>query len=109
NVQNCPMGIGPQGAALDSQNGNLYVANYPNSVSVISGTTNQVIATIGVGADPLTVAFDSQNGNLYVTNYESNSVTVINGTTNQVIDSIAIFANSEGSLKGFAFLNGLAF
>jgi YVTN family beta-propeller protein len=45
-----------------------------NTVSVINGATNKVIATIPVGAIPTpAVAFDL-NGELYVANAKSNSV-----------------------------------
>jgi YVTN family beta-propeller protein len=73
-----PVGIGPNGIAFDSANGNLYVTNSEdNTVSVISGQTNAVIGTIPVGKDPTGIAFDSANANLYVTNSEDNTVSVI--------------------------------
>ena len=84
-------GINPVGVTFDSSNGYVYVANdRSNSVSVINGTTNTVIDTIGVGSGPYAVAFDSSNGYVYVTNKGSNSVSVINGATNKVIDTIAV-------------------
>ncbi|MGC8630797.1 MAG: YncE family protein, partial [Thermoplasmata archaeon] len=53
----------------DSSNGYVYVTNSnSNSVSVINGATNKVIANITVGLAPRGAAFDSSNGYVYVTN-----------------------------------------
>jgi len=76
----------------DPDNGDIYVANHlDNNVSVISGSTNKVIGTIGLGANsgPQGVTYDSENGYLYVSDYGtgSNNVTVISGTTNKVVVS----------------------
>jgi YVTN family beta-propeller protein len=91
-------GIFPFGAAFDSANGYIYVTN-PNSknVSVISGSTNKVIACIGVGSEPYGAAFDSANGYIYVTNANSNNVSVINGATNKVIASIGVGSSPYGA------------
>ncbi|MFG1556163.1 MAG: YncE family protein [Thermoplasmataceae archaeon] len=84
-------GNGPNQAAFDSSNGYVYVTNFnTNSVSVINGATNTVIANISVGVFPLGVAFDSSNGYVYVTNFNTNSVSVINGATNTVIANISV-------------------
>jgi len=74
-VGNCPVG-----AAYDSGNGYVYVANrYSNNVSAINGTT--VVATIPVANYPAGVGYDSGNGYVYVTSTGSNTVSVISGTT----------------------------
>jgi YVTN family beta-propeller protein len=102
-VVGSPISVGntPAEIAFDPANGNLYVTNFvDNTVSVISGSTNQVIATIPVGVQPLGVAFDSANGNLYVTNYSHDlrgTVSVISGKTNTVIGNpIPVGSGPEG-------------
>jgi YVTN family beta-propeller protein len=59
----------------------VYVANaISNSVSVISGKTHTVTATITVGSTPAAVAVNPATGTVYVTNAVSNTVSVISGT-----------------------------
>jgi YVTN family beta-propeller protein len=77
NFVNTFNGISPYGVAFDSSNGDVYVTNfYSDSVSVINGATNTVIAGITVGLSPYGVAFDSSNGDVYVANEGSDSVSV---------------------------------
>jgi len=93
-------GIGPDGAAFDSANGYIYVTNVgSDNVSVINGSTNNVIASIGVGvgSSPDGAAFDSANGYIYVTNVGSDNVSVINGATNKVIASIGVGVAPDGA------------
>jgi YVTN family beta-propeller protein len=84
------VGMNPNGIAFDSANGNLYVDNsvrVQSTVSVISGSSNTVIATIPVGKNPEGVAFDSANGNIYVANTDDNTVSVISGSSSTIIGS----------------------
>src|SRR5919112_5992107 len=84
-------GTVPYGIAFNSANNNMYVANADSStVSVISGSTDSVIATILVGRVPVWIAYAPPNNKLYVTNLGSNDVYVINGATNQVIKNIPV-------------------
>jgi DNA-binding beta-propeller fold protein YncE len=48
-------------------------------VSVISGKTNKVTATIPVGSGPEVVAVNPATGTVYVTNEGSDTVSVISG------------------------------
>ena len=48
-------------------------------MSVISGRTNTVTATIPVGSRPGGVAADPETGTIYVTNLASDTVSVIAG------------------------------
>ena len=72
----------------------IYVANVAsNSVSVIDGSTNTVIATITVpsnqvGQTSRELAFNSNNGDIYVADVYSNTVSVIDGKTNTLLGSI---------------------
>jgi YVTN family beta-propeller protein len=67
----------------------VYVVNEDdNTVSVIEGATNSVIAAIPVGKWPHYIALDPSGNYAYVTNGESNSVTVLDTTTNRVVSTI---------------------
>lgn len=84
-----PVGNEPIGITYDSANGDLYVGNYlSGSVSVISGSSNTVIATIGVGTNPRYPVLDNANGDLYVPNAGSGNVSVISGATNSVVATV---------------------
>ena len=81
----------PYGIAYNSANNNMYVANFGSStVSIISGSTDSVIATILVGRFPIWIAYAPPNNKLYVTNLGSSDVYVINGATNRVIKNIPV-------------------
>ena len=82
----CPWGI-----AYDPSNGYIYVTDAgSDTVSVINGATNTVIATIPVGSGPEGIAYDPSNGYIYVANFFSDTVSVINGATNTVIANITV-------------------
>jgi YVTN family beta-propeller protein len=83
--------------AFDSANGDVYVTDGGiNTVSVIDGSTNQVIGNIVMGSvgGPVGVAFDSANGDVYVANTgtgtSSETISVIDGSTNQIIGTIPV-------------------
>lgn len=87
-------------AACDPADGDVYVANQDSdTVSVISGSTNAVIATVPLPADsgPYGTAFDASNGDIYVgdagtsgNNYAGDTVSVISGSTNSLITTVAV-------------------
>jgi YVTN family beta-propeller protein len=96
-------GVGPIGVAYDTADNTVYVANggyysalvyyyvyVRNDVWVVSGSTNQVIATVNVGFGPSGAAYDSANNTVYVTNFGSSNVSVISGSTNQVIATVDV-------------------
>src|SRR5258708_26093231 len=61
----------------------VFVANqFSNTVSVISTSTDTVIATIPVGQFPKDIAITPDGSKAYVTNYQSNNVSVISISTN---------------------------
>lgn len=86
-IKTITVGTGPYGDLFDPANGYIYVANmFSNSVSVIDGSTNTVIATVNVqpnqvGQSARGLAFDSNNGYIYVADIYSNTVSVIDGKT----------------------------
>lgn len=61
--------VGTTNIAYDSANGYLYVSDYnTNAVSVINGSTDQVLGSIAVGSEPDAIAYDNTNGDIYVGN-----------------------------------------
>lgn len=88
----------PLRGVLDPANGDIYRENTDyNTVSVISGTTNTVVANVSVGAEPSTVIFDAQNGDIYVANSLSDFVSVISGATNTVVANVTVVTGVSGS------------
>ena len=78
---NIPVGSKPNSIAFGL--GNIYVTNSgSNTISVIDGKTNKVVATIPSGYLPNGVASDETYSKIYVTNSGSNKVSVINGINN---------------------------
>jgi len=59
-------------------------------VSVISGATNAVVATVTVGNLPLPPVFNPMNGDIYVPLDENRTLSIISGATNTVIATIPI-------------------
>ena len=82
----------------DTQQANtnkIYVSNVgsgftPGTLSVIDGSTNNVIDTITIGFVPKLVSFDQTANRIYVANQGSNTVSVIDGSTNNLIATIPV-------------------
>ena len=86
-------GTGPTQLTFDPANGNIYVSNFDSgTVSVISGFTNTVIASVPVGSSPTDVALDPTNGDIYVANGGSGTVSVI--TPSSVSTTAVLFTSS---------------
>jgi YVTN family beta-propeller protein len=80
----------PREIVYDSGTNNIFVANTGSaSVSVISDSTNAVVATIQVGMAPSGMAYDSNKGEIFVANSANNTVSVISDTKNTVAATIA--------------------
>src|ERR1051326_6988017 len=98
---NIPVGSKPNSIAFGL--GNIYVTNSgSNTISVIDGKTNKVVATILVGASPHNI-IGSMLGKLYVTNSGSDNVSVIDGKTNKVVATIPVGTSPHdiiGSMLG---------
>ncbi len=72
---------GGGGIAVNSQTGNVFFTNSTsNSVSVINGTNNQVVATLPTGSTPFGAAVDPVTGKVFVGNKSSNNLTVLDDT-----------------------------
>jgi YVTN family beta-propeller protein len=104
--QSMPTSSAPprQGGVFDAANGDIYWSNFDNgTVSVISNSTNKVVASVRVGAayvEPWPPLLDPQNGDIYVPMASAGFVAVISGATNTVV---ANFTIGEGVFSGMAF------
>jgi YVTN family beta-propeller protein len=96
-------GIAPSSIIYNPVNNYLYVANTgSDTVSVINGTTNDVVKTISTDARPIGITYNEYDGNVYVTNSINGTVSVIDGLLNTVIDTIDVFGNNN-NLTGIVF------
>ena len=86
----------PNGVAVNPNTDIIYVASgYGESVSVISGRTNKVTATIPVGNGPVGVVVNPKTNTIYVANYLGHSVSVISGRTNKVTATIRMGSRAQ--------------
>jgi YVTN family beta-propeller protein len=91
-------GVAPSGIAYNAANNNMYVTNWGSStVSVISSSTDSVIANILVGRSPISIVYAPAGNKLYVANQGSDDVYVINGATNKVIKNIPVDNSPVGT------------
>jgi len=68
---------GGGGVVVNTATGNAFFTNsLANTVSVISGTTNAVIATVPVGGNPFGIGVDPVTGRVFVGNRSTNDVSV---------------------------------
>jgi YVTN family beta-propeller protein len=67
--------VGGTGLAVNPVTGNVWNANtFDNTVSVISGVTNQLIQTLSTGDDPYEIAIHPETGTAYVTLRRANAI-----------------------------------
>jgi YVTN family beta-propeller protein len=86
-----PVGWYPSDITFDDLNGDVYVSNYyGGTVSVISGTSNSVIATVHVGSYPQALVCDTGNGDVYVVSSGDDNVSVISGASNTVVATVPV-------------------
>jgi YVTN family beta-propeller protein len=91
-----PMATGrfPCAVAVNAKRGMVYVANcFDDSVTVIDGGKNKVVATVKVGSHPQAIAVDPETNLVYVANTHGDSVTVIDGANNKVMATVPAGAN----------------
>ncbi len=92
------LGNNPSAGAYDPAKGLLFVANEGDpyagttgdTVSVVSDSSNAVVANVTVGYSPDGVAYDPQLGEIFVANGGSNNVSVINDTNLSVVATISL-------------------
>src|SRR2546426_98557 len=80
----------PSGMAFNPGNGRIYLANFGmGKVSVISDTTNNIVATITVGSNPFGALYDPLNQKVYISDYSSAVLSKIDPVTNTVIANLS--------------------
>ena len=87
-------GIG-RGVAVNTLTNRVYATNSAdNTVSVINGQNDAVIATIAVGTAPRSVAVSRNYNRVYVVNNidgaTNGTVSIIDGVTNNVINTVSV-------------------
>ena len=91
NPLNVGVGTTPCAVAVNPVTNKVYVADSGSAdVKIISGATNEVIATVVVGSGPRALAVNPVTNKIYVANSGStgNSVTVIDGAGNTVLATV---------------------
>src|SRR5262249_19198572 len=63
-----------------------------NTVTVIDGSTNTVVATVSVGAgkNPVTIAENTETNIVYIVNQAGNSVTLLDGSSNTLSSTVGV-------------------
>ena len=91
------VGTQPRGVAITPNGLYAYVANYGSAtVSVISTSSNSVVATILVGTNSQGVAITPNGQYVYVTNQGTATVSVISTATNTVVSTIPVGSSPFG-------------
>jgi YVTN family beta-propeller protein len=67
-----------------------------NTVSLIDGASNRVVATIPVGSEPVSVGVNPTTNRIYVTNSNSSTMSVIDGASNRVVATIPVGTDPSG-------------
>lgn len=72
----------PTGIAINLDSNKIYVSSQGNSsnISVIDGSSNQVLGVIPVESSPNELVINPNTNRIYVANYQSNTVSVIDAT-----------------------------
>jgi YVTN family beta-propeller protein len=85
----------PLPIAINPSTNMIYASNMDgsgndgNTISVIDGTTNQIVTDIPVpGLDPSTIAINPSTNVIYAA--DGNTISVIDGTTNQIVADIPV-------------------
>jgi YVTN family beta-propeller protein len=75
----------------------VYTANTPQpgqplvqSVTILDGATNAVLASLPMGDGPRDFCLNTQRNKVYVANYFVDSVTVIDGVTDQILSVVPV-------------------
>lgn len=85
------VGTYPAGIAVNPASNTIYVTNHDsNTVSVINGANNTVIAAVPVGNHPIAIGVNPVTNTIYVGNYGETTVSVISGVTNTVTATLTV-------------------
>ena len=98
-IKTITVGSSPSGVAVNSFTNRVYVANSgSNTVSVIDGASDVVIATValGPGRMPIELAVNEATNRVYVTNFGDFSLSVVDGATNTATGNVAMPGGPQG-------------
>jgi DNA-binding beta-propeller fold protein YncE len=93
---------GITGLAYDSGKNEIFASDFEtDNVSVISDSTNTIVAEVPVEVYPGSITYDSANGEIFVANagYSTPNATVINDTSNSVIATFP--TGPQGNAPGY--------
>jgi YVTN family beta-propeller protein len=103
-----PVGSTPEGIALDSRSGNLYVAdNGGNNSTVIDGSTDANVSSINFGAavGAFGVLYDPTVDQVFISEAQTDNLSVVDPTTQKPVARIALPPSSP---YGTSFPEGMA-
>jgi YVTN family beta-propeller protein len=121
-VANITVGVQPAGILYDPANNDIYVADSGSSqVSIISGQTNTVVATVPLKlsayVSPFGLVYDPANNEILVTNQlpnggsaaSSNVVSIIDGASNRLLGNMTLGYNPSDGVydptKGYLYVS----
>lgn len=86
----------PFAVAVNPVTNRVYAANlFQDTVTVIDGSTDEVIATVPTGRSPTALAVNPTTNRIYVANDDGNSITVIVGSANKDVATIPVGPNPD--------------
>lgn len=81
----------PRALGYDSEKNEVFVANeYSDNVSVISDSSDKIVATVSVENSPVSAAYDSDKGEVFVADSGSSDVSVISDLDNTVVANVTV-------------------
>jgi YVTN family beta-propeller protein len=108
NLPAIEVGLIPLDLAVNPKTNKIYVANSgSNTVSVIDGIRNKVIANVSVGEYPVDVIIDPNEPWIYIPNFDSQTVSVIDYNIDKVVDNISKLGVSPVQIDLNPFTNTL--
>ncbi len=91
------VGVCPLGMAYDPVTGDVYIANSDSStVSVVSDSTDTVVATLSVGTSPTGIAYDAAMDEVYITNAGSDNASVYTADGPSLLAVVTLPGNPTG-------------
>lgn len=91
-ITEIPVGGIPSDVAVDPTTNTIYVTvtrnAYPNYISVIDGSSNNVIQNLTVGFNPESIDINPYNKLMIVTHRVTNNLTFIDAQNNSIIESV---------------------
>lgn len=93
-VKEVPVGRGPLGVAVNSEDDTVYVVNQiDDNLSIIQGNTGVVSSTIAVGDLPWGVAVNEGDDTVYIANQLSDNVSIVNGESGTIEGTLGVGRN----------------